>query len=225
LEEICARLRVSGEICQLRQATDIQEFALRANGPWAGRVELLGVAPGPDGSLCLPVEIKDLSGLLFDGERLRLNTRWTGAVFLPPSYPHIIPGFRFTGARIPFASHVIHPDRNCAIQETELPRQLLGFLDAIRNREAGWTCFLDGSQWSPSRRYNISLLLYLVSRIVCGARFRGELASLNPLAVQHFSRLGERAKLPLGPPLSYPEDDTLARSEADAEEDDDIEWK
>jgi len=223
-EQICTRLKGSADPCDLRKAHDIEELVLRANRVWAGQVKVLGVAAGERGTLCIPVELEGLEGLVLDGQQPRRHTQWKGLIFVPPSYPHNMPSFRFFG-EIPLASHVIHTQ--CLPDERDLPRQLLEFVRAVRTGEEGWTCYLAACDWTARLPYNFSLVLWLVSRVVVGARFRGEegTATLNRFAFNLFQQLAEKGKLPLGCPLAFPGDGLAAdlRSE-ESPGHDDIEW-
>jgi hypothetical protein len=141
-------------------------------------------------------------------------------VVITPSYPFASPGWQFVGDCIPFAPHVLA--RDPAMSERDLPSELIHFVAALRARDAGWTCIGD---WSPLRRtHNLAILFWRCSRLICGSRFVGEEASLDPLARDHFARLASEGELPLGPPLSYPGFDSPESTPKYEQAEDVIEW-
>jgi hypothetical protein len=220
---LAQRLARSTNPGQLALAYDLRQLGALTRGAWRDRVEIPRVVPGKDGTIVIHTRLKGVNGLVRSGAQILPHDCWQALLVVPPSFAHAMPLWRFVGDWLPFAPHVL--PRAATLNERDLPAPLLRFLEALRSREAGWTCVLD--HWTPMRRtHNLSIFLWQCSRLICGAsRFVGEEASLDPLARDHFIRLAEAGKLPLGPPLSYPgfADDTAAGT-GSLDEEDIIDW-
>jgi hypothetical protein len=78
------------------------------------------------------------------------------------------------------------------------------FVEAVRAGRDGACCYLRPDQWSPLTTHDLAVVVWQVSRILSGTRLYGERGSLNHHACDHYQRLQEEGRLPLGPALPLP---------------------
>ena len=200
VHRVIDRLRESPNVCDQRKSRDLGKLRALAEGPWAGRVVLLGVDCGRQWSLDLVLQL-DVAGLVWRG-RPEPHRKWTALVAVPHNYPMAMPAVRFVGGVVPYCSHVIH--REFLPDEGGLPVELRRFVEAVRAGRDGACCYLRNAQWSPLTTHDLAMVVWQVGRILTGTRLFGEQGSLNNHARDHYQRLQEEGHLPLGPGLPAP---------------------
>lgn len=198
LLQIIQRLLPSKNVCDMRKARDFEMLrqAAAEDGPWSGRCIVDGVGPADRGTIYIAIRLQNVAGLILSDGKVQPHANWDLRIYVPMHYPYSKPEVKFQGSEIPFNPHVLH--RESLIDEESLPRELLEFLEAMRNGQEGWMCYAAG--WSPLATHDLTLLVWQVSRIL-GGRVFGEKYSLNNLARDYYLRLGQEGRLPLGPPL------------------------
>jgi hypothetical protein len=207
----------------------LEDLRAQALGRWRSRVEVLGLMPGEGRSLIVVVRIGAM-GQIWSAGRAAACDSFVLALAIPHSYPLQMPVVRFVRP-IPFNPHVVHAGHLPML--ASLPPELR---DYIRDGE-GHCCYLKSSQWRPGRTCDLSMVVWMVSRILTLERTYGEAGSLNPVARDAAFRLAETKALPLGEPLPYPHELSAGDPAAPApqnsrqsppddesEEDEDIEW-
>jgi hypothetical protein len=226
LGRVIDRLRESPNVSDQRKARDIGKLEKLAQGPWSGRLVLIGADCGRRWSLELVMQL-DAASLVWRG-RPEPHHQWTLLLGVPHNYPMVQPDVQFVGNLPPYCSHVIH--RQFLPDETGLPLELRQFVEAVRAGRDGACCYLRADQWSPLTTHDLAMVIWQVSRILTGARLFGERGSLNNHARDYYQRLQEEGRLPLGPALPVPWDgageapgrpDVAVGSEGDEEA---IEW-
>ena len=200
VHRVIDRLCKSPNVCDQRKSRDIGKLQALAEGPWSGRVALLGVDCGRQWSLDLVLQL-DVAGLVWRG-RPEPHRKWTVLVAVPHNYPMAMPGARFVGGVVPYCSHVIH--REFLPDEGGLPAELRQFVEAVRAGRDGACCYLRNAQWSPLTTHDLAMVVWQVGRILTGTRLFGEQGSLNNHARDYYQRLQEEGQLPLGPGLPTP---------------------
>lgn len=223
---VIERLLESPSVCDQRKSGDLQTLKELAEGPWSGRLVLLGVDCGRQRSMDVVVQL-DVPGLVWRG-RPEPHRNWTMILAVPHNYPLALPDVRFAGPAVPYCSHVIH--REFLPDENGLPPELRQFVEAVRAGRDGACCYLRHSQWSPLTTHNLAMVVWQVSRILSGTRLFGERGSLNRHANDHYQQLKDTDKLPLGPALPVPFSDLVdgqpnySEEDAGGEEEEAIEW-
>ena len=163
---------------------------------WAERCIVNGIGAGGRGTIYAAVRLQNVPGLILSDGQVQAHNDWDLHIYIPLHYPYSKPEIRFQGNAIPFSPHVLH--KASRLDEQTLPRELLAYLEAIRDGQEGWMCY--AADWSPLATHDLTLLLWQVSRIL-GGRVFGEMYSLNNEARDYYLRLGREGSLPLGSPL------------------------
>ena len=200
VHRVVERLCESPNVCDQRKSRDVGRLQALADGPWSDRVVLVGIDCGRQWSLDLVVQL-DVAGLAWRG-RAEPHRPWTMLVAVPHNYPMAMPAVRFVGGVVPYCPHVIH--REFLPDEARLPVELRQFVEAVRAGRDGACCYLRGAQWSPLTTHDLAMVVWQVGRILTGTRLFGEQGSLNNHARDHYQRLQDEGRLPLGPGLPAP---------------------
>ena len=196
LEQIATELAATGNACDERKSRDLLRLAELSACPWSGRLLVEGLSAGPGRSLDLACRLK-VSGLGWQGEP-QPHDAWTLTLSVPHHYPLAQPEVRFVG-EVPYNPHVVH--RDFVPEDREVPAEFRAFLSACRSGFDGGCCYLRGSQWSSALAFDLALVLWQTSRIVCGQCLYAERGALNLHARDHYLRLAGEGGLPLGEPL------------------------
>ena len=226
LDRVVGSLGQSPNVCDHRKSRDIRKLEELAQGLWSGRLLLGGADCGRKWGLDLVMQL-DVASLVWRG-RAEPHHRWTMILGVPHTYPMAQPEVQFVGGPTPYCSHVIH--REFLPDEKGLPLELRQFVESVRAGRDGACCYLRPDQWSPLTTHDLALVIWQVSRILTGTRLFGERGSLNHHACDHYQRLQEEGRLPLGPALPVPwagaAGDPLPSQPVDGEEgaEEAIEW-
>ena len=196
LGQVAAELAATGNACDERKARDLLRLAELSAGAWSGRLLVEGLSAGPGRSLDLSCQLKS-PGLAWQGEP-RPHDAWTLSLSLPHHYPLAQPEVRFVGA-VPYNPHVVH--RDFVPEDREVPAEFRAFVSACRSGYDGGCCYLRGSQWSSALSFDLALVLWQTSRILCGGCLYAERGALNLHGRDYYLRLAGEGGLPLGEPL------------------------
>ncbi len=193
------RLLESTNPSDLRKGRDLRQLSELSEGLWNGRFAPAALIGLSDERLGLLAMLK-VAGLIWsDGPQA--HDAWTLLITLPRHYPLASATVQFVG-HVPYNPHVVHrafvPDR------AGLPAELHSYVAAVRSGQDGGCCFVRHTQWAADVTCDLSLLVWQVSRLLCGARIHGERSSLNDQARDHYLQLRDKGQVPLGPALPFP---------------------
>ncbi|MBN2564803.1 MAG: hypothetical protein JXB46_03750 [Candidatus Eisenbacteria bacterium] len=223
---VVARLKASPNVCDQRKGRDVEALMALAQGKWSSRFSLVRAFPGPQRSLTLLCELV-ISGLVWRNQP-EPHSDWLIALGLPWNYPLAMPGAGFL-RDVPYNPHVSH--RAFALEPRGLSAELHRYVEELRSGRDGGICFVRASQWTADSTRDLALLIWQISRILSGNVLYGEAAALNHSARDHYLRLKQEGKLPLGPSLPFPHENGSLQGHfaeqahaAVSDEDPDIEW-
>jgi len=226
LDVLSNKLLASPRPCDQRQGRDIRRLLDLSGTLWAGRVEPLCASPVEGRKYAVLMHL-NTPGLVWQ-EQPVIHDRWTLVLVLTSNYPMAIAQARFAQV-IPYCPHVCQ--RRFAPTEAECPPELREFITALRQGAEGYCCYARQEQWSPDAAHDLALVVWQISRLLCGAAFHGELGTLNRHALACYIDLARQNKLPIGtaetPPLAalpLPIDTGAAPAVMLDAAGDDVEW-
>jgi hypothetical protein len=187
----------SGNPNDRRKWRDLQQLLLLQKGSWQGRFALLDFAAGPRRSLSVSTWL-EAQGLIWEGDPAPCDS-FHLILSIPNSYPLAEPLVMF-GKPTPFNMNVVH--KEFVPNPHGLPAELQ---QIINEGHDGGCCYMLSAEWSGELHHNLALVVRQVSRMLVGAKLRGEDYSLNNQARDYYLQLQAKGRLPLGPALPLPD--------------------
>lgn len=181
-------------VCDQRKGRDLKLLHEAAQGIWRGRLTDLQITGGQRQSWLLTGRL-NIGGLVW-AEHPRIHDDWGIEIAIPRHYPLAQPEVRLESP-VPYNPHVLHSE--FLPDERELPAALRPYLEQIRAGSAGSICYL--RQWQADLTHDLRLVVWQISRILCGACFHGEANSLNNHARDHYLQLKTQGGLPIAASL------------------------
>lgn len=223
LDRVIPALLAAPHPCDKRKGRDLAVVLDACRATWRERVVPLGLLPAEGGTALLAVFALRADGLVFSNGAPAAYDQFSLAILIPEHYPLAMPFVVFSDP-LPFSPHVF--DTRFKPPAQGAPPEFHEFLQ----RGNGCCCFVRHGQWTADCTHDLALLLWILSRIVTGNLMWGEATALNPRARDHFLRLKEQGRLPLGPALPLPESHAAAiggtplSGQQESSSDPDIEW-
>jgi len=211
-----------------RKGRDLLQLAALENGAWSERMALLGARPGYRRTLDVLVAIR-AAGLIF-GSSIEDRDTFQMVLGIPNNYPMAGPLVTFVNDPAPYHPNVLHRD---FLPDTRgLPAELQ---QLVNDERGGACCYSMASEWTPDLDHSLATVVRHVSRLLVGAKLRGEEYALNTHARDYYLKLKQQGRLPLGPALPLPgvsgdpaallgAADSAEDADADEAVDDAVEW-
>jgi hypothetical protein len=203
-----------------RKGRDLGQLAVLDRGVWSDRFALLGARPGSRRSLDVLVAVR-AAGLIWNGAVEDCDT-FQFLLGIANNYPMAAPAVVFANGPMPYHPNVLHRDFRPDVRG--LPAELQ---QLVNDERAGACCYSMQADWTPDLDRSLATVVRHVSRLLVGAKLRGEEYALNTHARDHYLKLKDQGRLPLGPALPLPDVtgnlSALAGSEDETDEDA-VEW-
>jgi len=223
-EAVIRPLMESDNPSDRRKGRDLMQLVALEEGAWSQRMALLGARPGYRRSLDVLVAIR-AAGLIWVGSPEDCDT-FQMMLGISNNYPMAAPAVMFVSGPTPYHPNVLH--RDFRPDTRGLPAELQ---QLVNDEREGACCYAMASEWTPDLDHSLATVVRHVSRLLVGAKLRGEEYALNTHARDHYLKLKQEGRLSLGPALPLPDvpGDLAAlldsANQADSEADEEaVEW-
>ena len=166
-------------------------------GAWNDRFRVRGVDWAADGGVVIHCRLRAPGLVMTAGGRIEERDVWNLDLQLSRFYPLSQPTVLFSGPAIPFCPHVLSMNPQFEQADERLRH--------VAENGRGACCWIGKGEWtSDFRTHNLAFVCWVASRLVVYELGHAEEGALNPQARDHYLRLRESGRLPLGRALPYP---------------------